>query len=602
METLTALSEGSAEGDHRFDVEVTPNRGDLLSHLGIAREVAPGGDASLRLPEIPGAPTLRLEPVSDPREAAIPGATVRIEDPDLCFRYLGAIVRGVTVGPSPEWLQARLLAAGARPINNVVDATNYVLLELGQPLHAFDLAKLADATVVVRRPRAGETTFRTLDGTGRTLGSDMLMICDASRPVAIAGVMGGVDSEVTAATTDVLLECALFEPKAIRATRRALGMSTDASYRFERGVDPEGLERALERTLEIILATTGGQAEAKVADCHPRPFTRATLELRPARVERVLGVEFGVPALETLLAPLGFASSENRGETLSVVVPGFRSYDVTREIDLIEEVARTHGFDSFPATLGAFRPGTVPDHPLFRLEDGLRDLLVGRGLYEAHTPAFVSERQGEIRLRNPMSAEEAYLRSALLPSLQRRAEHNWSRGTRDIRLFELATAFSRGSGEQPVHEEPRLAALLTGRRAPVHFAEPGEAFGLWDLKGILEDVARAAWPAATVAPGAPDGYGLVRGEGFTVRVDSGVVGWGGGVAADGLDAPPWADPVWGLELRLPDEPAPGLAPRYHPLGPFPAVERDLALVVPDGVSAEEVEATVRAQGGALLRV
>ena len=587
--------------DYRFDVEVTANRGDLLSHLGIAREVAPGGHASLRLPEIPGATGLKLERIGDPREVATGGTTVRVEDPDLCFRYLGAVVRGVTVDPSPDWLQVRLRAVGARPINNVVDATNYVLLEVGQPLHAFDLGKLAQATVVVRRARAEETTFRTLDGVARTIGPEMLMICDAERPVAVAGVMGGLDSEVTSATTDLLLECALFEPKAIRATRRALGVSTDASYRFERGVDPEGLDGALERAIEIILAVAGGQAEAQVADCHPAPFTRVTVELRPERVERVLGVAFAVPELHELLEPLGFVVSENGGGTLGVEVPGFRSHDVTREIDLVEEVARTHGFDAFPATLRAFRPGTVPDNPLFQLEDRVRDLLAGRGLYEAHTPAFVGERQGEIRLPNPISAEEAYLRSTLLPSLCRRAEYNWSRGTKDVRLFELATAFSRGSGEQPISEEPRLAALLTGRRARVHFSEPAEPFVVWDLKGLLEDAACAAWPAATVAPGAPDGYGLVRGDGFTVSADGGVVGWGGQVAAEDLDAPPWADPVWGLELRLPDEPVPGEPTIYQPLAPFPAVERDLALVVPDGVPAVEVEAEVRARGGALLR-
>ena len=587
--------------DYRLDVEVTANRGDLLSHLGIAREVAPGGHASLRLPEIPGVKGLKLERIGNPGEAATGAITVRVEAPDLCFRYLGAVVRGVTVGPSPDWLQARLRAVGVRSINNVVDATNYVLLELGQPLHAFDMAKLAEATVVVRRARANETTFRTLDGVARTIGPDMLMICDADCPVAVAGVMGGLDSEVTSATTDVLLECALFEPKAIRTTRRALGVSTEASYRFERGVDPEGLDRALERAIEIIIAVAGGRAEAQVADCHPCSFTRTTLELRPERVERVLGVAFAVPELNDLLEPLGFVLSKIGGGKLRVEVPGFRSHDVTREIDLVEEVARTHGFDAFPATLGAFRPGTVPDHPLFQLEDRVRDLFTGRGLYEAHTPAFVGECQGEIRLPNPVSAEEAYLRSTLLPSLCGRAEYNWSRGIRDIRLFELATAFSRGSGERPVREEPRLAALLTGRRDRVHFADPSELFGVWDLKGLLEDAARAAWPAATVVPGAPDGYGLVSGDGFTVRSDGEVVGWGGRVVADGLDAPPWADAVWGLELRLPDTPVPGEPQLYQPLAPFPAVERDLALVVSDRVPAVEVEVAVRARGGSLLR-
>ena len=587
--------------DWRLDVEVTANRGDLLSHIGIARELAPGGHASLRLPPVPGAPEVSCELVSDER-AAVAAATVRIEDPDLCLRYLGAVVRGVRVGPSPDWLQARLRAAGMRPINNVVDATNYVLLELGQPLHAFHLARLGDATVVVRRPRPGERGFRTLDGAERPLAPDMLMICDASRPVAIAGVMGGLDSEVTAATADVLLECALFEPRSIRSTRRVLGLSTDASYRFERGVDPEGLEPALRRALEVILATAGGRLDSRVADCHPRPFERRTVELRPSRVGQVLGVPFEAAALRRLLEPLGFqVSGDRRSRALRVAVPGFRSYDVTREIDLIEEVARTHGYDAFPATLRAFRPGTVPDHPLFDLEDRLRDLFVARGLFEAHTPALAGTSGGEVRLTNPISAEEAYVRSALLPSLLRRVEHNWSRRTRDVRLFELATAFSMLKGGARPREDPRLAAVLTGRRAPVHFAEGGESFGLWDLKALLEDAARAAWPDAAVAAGGPESRLLVRGEALTVRAGDRVMGWGGRVVPEALDAPPWADAVWGLELVLPEEPGPRPPTTYRGLAPFPAVERDLALMVSDRLAAREVEVAIREAAGGLLQ-
>jgi phenylalanyl-tRNA synthetase beta chain len=613
LELVVGISLVEALGlrDTRLDVEVTANRGDLLSHWGVARELAPKGEASLRLPKVPRGQTTRgqkvrgktprLEYATDPREVSVPGATVRIEAPDLCFRYLGAVIRGVRVAPSPGWLQARLRAAGSRPINNVVDATNYVLLELGQPLHAFDLAKLGGATVVVRRPRGGERSFRTLDGSDRQLGPDMLLICDAARPVALAGVMGGLDSEVTPGTTDVLLECALFEPRSTRATRRALGMSTDASYRFERGVDPEGMERALARALEIIVSTAGGAVETRVADCHPRPFERATVDLRPARVERVLGVPFKPAQLKGLLKPLGFDVARRAKAALRVAVPGHRSYDVTREIDLIEEVARTHGFDAFPATLAAYRPGTVPDHPLFQLEDRIRDLLVARGLYEAHTPAFVGEAQGKVRLKNPLSAEEGFLRASVLPSLLRRVEHNWSRGVHDVRLFELATAFARGGVERPVREETRLAAVLTGRREDVHFATGSDGYAVWDLKGLLEDAARAAWSDAVVEPGAPEGRGLVVSEGFTVRAGAGTVGWGGRVATDAVDAPLWADAVWGLELTLPDLPVKRAAPQLQGLPPFPSVERDLALVVPDRISAAAIESAIRVQGGALLR-
>jgi phenylalanyl-tRNA synthetase beta chain len=588
--------------DWRLDVEITANRGDLLSHVGIAREAGARGHAGLRLPRIPYGKRFSPQLVRGRKSAAASGATVRIDAPELCSRYLGAVIRGVKVGPSPAWLQARLRAAGSRPINNVVDATNYVLLELGQPLHAFDLAKLADRTIVVRKPRAGEKTFKTLDGAERALAPDMLLICDAERPVALAGVMGGLDSEVTGATTDVLLECALFEPKSIRATRRALIMSTDASYRFERGVDPEGLETALARAVELIVATAGGKAEKRVADCHPRPFKRKTLKLRPERVARVLGVEFTPQHLGRLLKPLGFEIGKGKKEgALSVSVPGFRSYDVTREVDLIEEVARAHGYDAFPAALAGSRPGTVPDHPLFRLEDGLRDRLVARGLFEAHTPAFVGAAQGQVRLKNPISAEEAFLRASVLPSLLRRVEYNWSRGTRDVRLFELATAFAKADGGARVHEEPRLAAVLTGRSAPPHFSGPGEPYALWDLRGLLEDAARAAWPDGQVTPGAPQGRGVAPSEGFTVTAGGAMVGWGGRIESAQLDAPPWADPVFGLELRLPDDPGAPVAPRYRAIPPFPAVERDLALVVADRVPAADVEAAIRAQGGPLLQ-
>jgi phenylalanyl-tRNA synthetase beta chain len=343
-----------------------------------------------------------------------------------------------------------------------------------------------------------------------------------------------------------------------------------------------------------------------VADCAPRPFERRVVELRPERVERVLGIAFKPAAIKALLKPLGFDVQGGGRAPLRVAVPGARSYDVTREVDLIEEIARTHGFDAFPATLGPSRPSTVPDHPLFQLEDRLRDGLVARGLFEAHTPAFVGESFGQIRLKNPLSAEEGYLRASVLPSLLRRVEHNWSRGNRDVRLFELATAFSKSAGERPVHEEPRLAAVITGRRAPLHFSEAGEPYELLDLKGLLEDAARRAWPGASVeGAGADvaaglDGQGLTPDERFVVRAGGAVVGWGGRIAPSAIDAPPWADAVWGLELRLPDRPEPRPAPTFRGLPPFPAVERDLALVVPDRLSAGEVEAAIRARGGALL--
>ncbi|MFG1691327.1 phenylalanine--tRNA ligase subunit beta, partial [Gemmatimonadota bacterium] len=467
-EVGASFTEAMALDDTLLDVEVTPNRGDLLSHLGIAREVAPGGVSGVVLPSIPDAPDFEFSLESAPDKVESGDVSIRIDDPDLCNRYLGAVIRGVQIGPSPEWLASRLRSAGARPINNVVDATNYVLLEMGQPLHAFDLSKLGGQAIVVRTAAKGET-LRTLDGEDRKLDPDMLCICDASDPVAVAGVMGGADSEVGQDSTDILLECALFAPKSIRSTRKALDMSTDASYRFERGVDPAGMEAALRRAVEVILATAGGSVEPVALDVCPRPFQAPAVSLRPSRVEHLLGVPFETAALVDLLLPLGYQVQEAGEDSLEVTVPGYRSYDTLREVDLIEEVARTHGFNRFPEELGAYRPGTVPDHLLFTLEDEVRDFLIGRGFFEAQLPAFAPPDEGEVEVANPVSVEESHLRGSLLPGLLGRVEYNFARGARSIRLFELGTVFFQGEGGEPL-EETHLGVVLTGERTPSHWA------------------------------------------------------------------------------------------------------------------------------------
>ncbi len=611
----TPLVEALALDDVRLEVEVTSNRPDLLSHRGIAREVAPRGQASLVDATIPGAADVAAgirEAGPDGAAGDKGGATVRIEDPDLCPRYLGLVLRGVKVGPSPAWLQSRLRAVGARPINNVVDATNYVLLELGQPLHAFDLERLQAQTIVVRRARPGEK-LRTLDGVERSLTPDMLAICDTERPVAIAGVMGGEDSEVTAGTTDILLECALFSPGPIRATRKALGLSTDASYRFERGVDPDGLVAALLRCAGIVLATAGGRVEGPVLDVAAERHVPGEILLRIPRVGHVLGIPFDEAEITSLLEPLGFgaatAGDEAETGTLEVTVPGWRSWDVTREIDLVEEVARRHGYDRFPENLAPFRPGTVPDDPLFALEDAIRDLLAARGFLEAQTPAFAPGGEGVVEVLNPVSAEERFLRSHLLPALLRRVEYNLARGNRDVRLHELGTVFGPppAPGELPV-ERTHLALVLHGRRAPEHWSEDPGATDLWDVKGLMEVLARRLGDGREIVPVSsamddPAGPSpFVPGWSFLVIDAAGnEVGRGGRVEPRRLDLPPWAGPVWGIELALPREPTPPETPRMVPLPTHPGVERDLALLVSDLRPVSEVLELVRREGGEHFR-
>jgi phenylalanyl-tRNA synthetase beta chain len=584
--------------DTRMDVEVTANRGDLLSHVGLARELM-AGDGGVELPPIPGAPEVDVRLVSDPERVQVDGIVVRTEAPGLSRRFLGAVVRGVRVGPSPDWLQMRLRAVGLRPINNVVDATNYVLAELGQPLHAYDLQRLEGPEVVVRRARQGEPV-ETLDGEDRKLDESMLVISDAAKTVNVAGIMGDETSSVTTDTVDVFLECAHFEPASVRATKKALGIPSDAAYRFERFVDPGGQERALRRCLEIILSTAGGTLHPQVADVHPRPWKPASVKLRLGRVEHLLGIPFEASAVQDLLIPLGFRCTSDPEGTMEVEVPSWRGADVTREVDLIEEVARRHGFHRFPEDLKPFRPGTVPDHPLFILEDRLRDHLCAAGFFEAQTPAFVPAPEGEVRLLNPLSREEPVLRRELVPSLLRRLEYNLARGNRDVRLFELATSFHRRPvDDAPAFEEPRVAVVATGRRAPAHWSRGEEALDIWDLKGLLESVVELTWGGpAQVRPGEVEGFPGVPGA--TLQVVSGedrVLGGGGVVSPGALDVPPWAGQVLALELTLPSAPRMDSTVVARALPSFPAVERDLAVVVPVETAAAAVEAVARDAAG-----
>jgi phenylalanyl-tRNA synthetase beta chain len=581
--------------DHRLVVDVTPNRPDLLSHLGVARELAPGGVDELRLEPF-GALHRTVVNRSAVSEGEVGGVRVAVEDPVGCPRYLAAVVRGLKVGPSPEWLAARLRAVGLRPINNVVDATNFVLHETGQPLHAFDLARLAGPAIVVRAAREGER-ITTLDGIERALGPADLVIADAERPVALAGVMGGEESEVTAETTELLLECALFEPQRVRRTARRLGLSTDASYRFERGVDPELQPMALWRVLDLVLAVAGGEAEPAFLDVGREDFRRQEVVLRPERVGKLLGVEMDAPEIASLLRPIGFEVQEAAGDALRVEVPGWRP-DVTREADLIEELARRRGYDSFPEALRPFRPSNAPEDPMVPVMERVHRLFGRWGLLEARTLGFAPETPGSVPLLNPLSQEEGSLRGALVPGLLRRLEHNWAHGVRDVRLYEIGTVFAPAESETGAHEEVRVAAVLTGARVPPHWSEEARAWDLWDVKALLEEL------ASELALGAPSPgesgdvtAWLDAAEHFLLPAPA--RGAAGKVAAGAADAPAWAEPVYALEVTLPT--SLGRRPRvYRALPEYPAVERDLALLVPEAVPAATVESAIREGAGEML--
>ncbi|HLB81816.1 MAG TPA: phenylalanine--tRNA ligase subunit beta [Gemmatimonadales bacterium] len=583
--------------DHQLVIDVPANRPDLLCHKGVARELAAVLGGAVKLPPIAGgaAPAGGDAALGGRRRVpmgVVDGVEVRLEDPEGAPRYMIAVIRGVKVAPSPGWLTGRLASIGQRSINNVVDATNYILFELNQPLHAFDLAKLSGPAVVVRRAKPGEKIV-TLDGLTRTLTPDMTAICDAKRPTIIAGIMGSADSEVGPATTDLVLECAYFQPTRIRRTRRALQLSSESSYRFERGIDMPGMPDALRRAIELIVAVAGGELRDPPLDLWPEPQQEKTIFLRPERVTHLLGMPVEQAEIERRLSAVGFFVAP-KDVRLAVQVPGWRP-DVTREVDLIEEVARLKGYDAFPDELRPYRPGTVPDAPEEQARARVRQGLVRVGLLEARTiPLGPPDGPDSVTILNPLSEEEAHLRRRLLPGLVRRVEHNWASRNRDIRLFEVGTVFRQASGS-PVEEWTSVAAVLTGARRPPHWSEGAKLpdMDIWDLKHHFELAVELAAPGCNVQP-------ATGGESGWVALQRGgeVVGRASPLEAD---APVWAAPLFGLELRL------ALTSRtpvtYRPLPMQPPVERDVALVLPGGVSAGQVaEVLTRAVGPLLERL
>ena len=604
-------------GDARLVIDVLPNRPDLLSHLGLARELAAVTGRELRLPDIGVSDAPTPEPKRFRRAGNAGGVVLHLEDASLASRYMGVVIRGVAVGPSPQWLVERLAAVGSRSVNNVVDATNYVLHELGQPTHAFDLGKLdvetqlPQKTVVVRTAKPGETLV-TLDGVTRTLTPEMTVIADSVKPIAIAGVMGGEETEVGAGTTDILVEVATFDPSRTRRTRRAVGLSTDASYRFERGVDAALAPRALERVAKLIVSLAGGEVASAPVDLYAGEPARTPLVLRTARLARLLGVALPAARAAELLRAIGCqADVEEGGASVHVVAPTWRR-DLVAEVDLVEEVARLHGYDRLPDEIRPYRPGTSTDAPLWGVAARLRDSLVGAGLLEVRPIPFVSgDDQRHVRIVNPLAENEAHLRRTLLESLARRAEHNLAHMQGNVRLFEIGSVFAPGGDALP-DESVHVAVLVMGDREPMHFAGARSgAYDAWDAKGLAELVTGVAAAGEQVVL-EPVGEGDLL---WRIVIDGRARGEVSRVA---LDAPVWASAAFGVELELQPMsnadvapagehahgpavlPAPRRVPRYRALPTTPAAEFDLALLVPDGVRAADVERVIREAAGDLL--
>jgi phenylalanyl-tRNA synthetase beta chain len=570
-----------------IDFEITANRPDCLSHLGIAREASVVWRTPLSAAQ-PAAPSVAGESLID----------VSLEDAELCPRYCAQVFE-VTIGPSPDWLARRLEAAGVRPISNIVDVTNYVMLERGQPMHAFDFNRLAGGRLVIRRARAGET-LRTLDGVDRTLAADMLVIADADEATAVAGVMGGRDSEIDASTTRLVLESAYFHAPSIRRTSKVLGLKTEASIRFERGADIDAPPIGIARAAELFAQIGAGRPVGPIVDRYPAPARPREVRLRPDRITRLLGLEVPVDEVAAILKGLGFTVTLVDGGW-TVVVPTFR-VDVSREADLIEEVGRHYGFDRIPATFPALGAPQAPPETAITRERTLRQVLQASGFSEAMTFAFI-ERDAALpfcpaevepaAIANPLSEKYAVLRPSLLPGLIDSCAHNRRRARKDIQLFETGSRFTPDAGEG------RAAAIAwCGDGSGAHWSSAARAVDLFDVKGVVERLSatfgvRVELEAATLGYLAPGRSANVVTAGDDRRA-IGIVGQIAPAVAAARGFPSGEELyVAELDLGALFAIAAGDDLRAEPLPRYPSVVRDVSILIPEALPAAAVRGTIR---------
>jgi phenylalanyl-tRNA synthetase beta chain len=590
------LGEALGLKDTILDISITPNRPDCLCVIGVAREIAALTHQKVKYP---------LVSLSDQGEEIHQKTSVTILDPDLCPRYVARMIQDVKIGPSPHWMSNRLEKVGIRSINNVVDVTNYVMMEYGQPLHAFDFKLLEEGRIVVRRAKAGEE-FVTLDGVKRSLDGEMLMICDGVKPVAIAGVMGGLNSEIKEDTQKVLLESAYFNPAGNRRTSKKLGLETEAAYRFGRGIDYGGCLLAANRAAQLIQELTGGKVLEGTVDVYPTPLQPSPIRLSVRKIHQVLGTEVSAEQAKDYLEDLELGVQREDGDVLVVAPPSFRG-DLERDIDLIEEVARLDGYERIPITIPKGPPSSEERSKELLVERKVIDTLIYHGYHEVITYSFTSPvswdiiglpqddpRRKHLRILNPLTEDFSIMRTTLIPGLMETAQYNLSRKNSNLKLFELKKIFILKEGERLPEEIKFLVGLAMGFDRDPHWAFSQRPVDFYDIKGCVEDLLDALQIKGAKFNKADDIPYLHPGKGSRVILDQTILGvlgevhphvvshyeMNGKVYLFEMDFSKMVE--WAREER-----------RFQSLQKFPAVYRDLSVVVDRALEAEKVVETIR---------
>jgi len=602
----TPLSEYLGLNDIIYEIGVTPNRADCLSHLGIAREIAAYQSSQVNRPD---------DTLMENCTRTDMTVSVEIADPEKCPRYTARLIRNVKVQESPMWLKQRLILCGQRPVNAIVDVTNYILLECGQPLHAFDLKEIKGNKIICKTANNNEKFF-TLDGKERVLDSSMLMICDAERSVAVGGVMGGINSEITSDTTDILLESAYFSPTSVRKTSKLLSLQSESSYRFERGVDFDNVVYASNRAAKLIAELTGGDIDCGIIDAYPSPIEKKKVNMRYKRACDIIGTEISSEIMKSMLTALNFVVIDETDTDITVEVPSYR-VDIEIEIDLVEEIARMFNYDNIPpdfsVSIDSSGTETVEQLRIPKLRSELREYLVANGFHESLTQNQTDPKSAGIFtdspvvISNPLGEELSIMRPSLFPATLKTIERNHRLGNRDLRLFEIGKSFHQVKPKSDtfidgILEQENLIISLTGNSRPMNWSGKSREVDFYDIRGIIEDLLSVMKIKRTKLIPLVGKHPVFSKNTVEIFVGGSAVGFAGELSDAILKQYDIEHKVFAIELNLNIlYKAKRKEWKFEKVSPYPKIERDLAFLLDDSYPAEEIRQEIEDNAGNLAR-